>query len=82
MSAAWADKVRDVGKEGTESKCKELVVPSAEDGHDLEYIAEYVAWDIAFDGIPVASFGNLLLLVINQIHYNFIWLCLFRVVCR
>ena len=59
------------GKEG-ESKCEEVVVISTVDGYNLECIAVDTTWGVAFHGIPIISVDDLLLLLIIQIHCNFI----------
>ena len=71
MSVDGVDKRGGV-KEGEKSKCEETVVISTVDGYNLECMVEDETWGVAFHGIPVICVGDLLLLLIIQIHYNFI----------
>ena len=54
-------------------------MPSAVGRYDLEFIAEDTVWGVAFSIIPVVGVGDLLLLVIIQIRFNYRCLCLFSV---
>ena len=72
VSNPGANRGRCGNKEHAESKCEEVVVTSAVDGYDLEFITEDATWVVVFNNIPVISVGNLLSLLIIQIHYNFI----------
>ena len=53
-------------------------MPLTVDRYDLKCIEEDEAWSIALNVIPVVVVGDLLFLLIIQIHNNYIYLCLFR----